>query len=187
VITGAQGAPHFLDANLGPSTGTASTSSGWVVLFDVTPGTATLAQAASATVTLQMPSAPVAAGTVTIADIVVVANQPPSGPPSNISFAQQIVPIFTARGCTTCYSGGGIGKNLGDQMLDSGTNHTYSQLMDPAHPMPIDLAAPEKSLVLTMPSYENPPDAHPNVTFTGPQDADYVKLLTWIREGAKNN
>jgi hypothetical protein len=186
-IANAPSAPHFLDATLNPTTGTSSTSSGWVVFFDVTPGPATLAQAANATVTLQMATSPVAAGTVTIADLVVVANQPPPKPPTNISFSQQIVPIFSARGCTACHSGGGIGKNLGDLMLDSGPNHTYAQLTDPAHPMRIDLAMPEKSLVLTMPSYENPPDAHPNVTFTGPQDADYVKLLTWIREGAKNN
>jgi hypothetical protein len=38
-----------------------------------------------------------------------------------------------------------------------------------------------------MPSAENPPDSHPNITFTGPEDADYLKLLVWIREGAKNN
>jgi hypothetical protein len=38
-----------------------------------------------------------------------------------------------------------------------------------------------------MPSAESPPDAHPNVTFTGPQDPDYVKILAWITEGAPNN
>jgi hypothetical protein len=57
--------------------------------------------------------------------------------------------------------------------------------MDPAYPMRVDLADPAKSWVLTMPSYENPPDAHPNVIFTGPQDRDYVTILTWIREGAR--
>jgi hypothetical protein len=46
---------------------------------------------------------------------------------------------------------------------------------------------PEKSLVLTMPSAESPSDPHPNVTFTGPQDPDYIKILVWLREGAKNN
>ena len=49
------------------------------------------------------------------------------------------------------------------------------------------VAAPETSLVLTMPSAEDPPDAHPNVTFTGPRDPDYLKLLVWIREGALQN
>lgn len=47
-------------------------------------------------------------------------------------------------------------------------------------------ATPETSLVLTMPSRETPPDAHPNVTFTGPLDPDYLLLLVWIREGAKD-
>jgi len=46
---------------------------------------------------------------------------------------------------------------------------------------------PEKSLLLTMPSAESPPDSHPNVTFTGPQDPDYLKILVWVREGAKDN
>jgi len=41
--------------------------------------------------------------------------------------------------------------------------------------------------VLRLPSREDPPDRHPNVTFAGPQDPDYVKLLAWIREGARNN
>jgi hypothetical protein len=42
-------------------------------------------------------------------------------------------------------------------------------------------------MVLTMPSRETPPDPHPNVTFTGPLDPDYLLLLVWIREGAKEN
>jgi hypothetical protein len=51
----------------------------------------------------------------------------------------------------------------------------------------VRVAAPETSLVLTMPSREDPPDAHPNVTFTSALDPDYLKLLVWIREGAKQN
>jgi hypothetical protein len=54
-------------------------------------------------------------------------------------------------------------------------------------PTRVQLATPEMSLVLTMPSAETPPDNHPNVTFTGPQDPDYQKILAWIREGAKEN
>ena len=55
-------------------------------------------------------------------------------------------------------------------------------------PLPPALArAPETSLVLTMPSAESPSDGHPNVTFTGPQDPDYIKILAWLREGAKLN
>jgi hypothetical protein len=54
-------------------------------------------------------------------------------------------------------------------------------------PTRVTTATPEKSLVLTMPSAETPSDAHPNVTFTGPTDPDYLTILVWIREGAKNN
>ena len=43
------------------------------------------------------------------------------------------------------------------------------------------------SLVLTYPSREDPPDRHPNITFASPSDRDYLKILVWIREGAKNN
>ena len=51
----------------------------------------------------------------------------------------------------------------------------------------VNLTTPHKSLVLTMPSYENPPDPHPTVVFTSSADPDYVKILTWIKEGAKFN
>lgn len=189
VLAGAGGAsgPKFLDANLAAQPGATTTStSGWVVFYDVTPGAVSLGQAANATVTLAMPTSPVAAGAVTIATVQVTQGAP-MGPPTNVSFGTQVTPIFTARGCTGCHSGGGPGKNLGNLMLDAGVNQTYRQLTDPTYPGRINLMYPEKSKVLTMPSYESPPDAHPNVTFTGPQDPDYVKILTWIREGAKLN
>ena len=188
VLAGASGAngPHFLDATLKPSTATSSSSSGWAVFFEVPPGAVSLGQAANATVSLQMATSPVAAGTVTIANVSVTGGAPPP-PPMNVSFAQNVVPIFTKRGCIECHSGGGIGKNLGDLALDGGVNHVYSQLLNPQHPMIVQTANPAASLVLTMPSYESPPDAHPNVIFTGPQDPDYLTILAWITAGAKNN
>ena len=106
--------------------------------------------------------------------------------PSNVSFATQIMPIFDARGCVACHSGNGPGKDLGGLQLDGGIPKVYSELVV-ENPLRVQRATPEKSLVLTMPSAENPPDSHPNITFTGPEDADYLKLLVWIREGAKNN
>jgi hypothetical protein len=183
--TGASG-PHFLDASLAPSTATSSSASGWAVFFNVPAGAVALGQAANATVTLSMTESPVAAGTVTITTVTVTSGAPPP-PPMNVSFSAQVVPIFDARGCTACHSGNKIGANLGDLALDGGANHIYSQLTNPQHPMIVQTANPSKSLVLTMPSYENPPDAHPNVTFTGPQDPDYMKILAWITAGAQNN
>jgi hypothetical protein len=183
-INGANG-PHFLDATLHPSTATTSSSSGWAVFFDGPAGTATLGQAATATVTMAMDSEPIDAGAVTLADIT-VTDGAPSALPTNVSFANQIVPIFNTRGCVACHSGNGPGKDLGGLQLDGGIPKVYSELTG-ENPLRVQTAMPEKSLVLTMPSAENPPDGHPNVTFTSPADPDYQKLLVWIREGAKNN
>jgi hypothetical protein len=104
-----------------------------------------------------------------------------------VSFSRQIVPIFSARGCVNCHSGGGIGKDQGNLTLAGSSNLIYKELVEERPNTRVRVAAPETSLVLTMPSAEVPPDAHPNVTFTGPRDPDYLKLLVWIREGAKQN
>jgi hypothetical protein len=157
----------------------------WAVAFNVPPGTAQLAQAANATVTLTMDAEPIAAATVTVAEVTVTDGAPPALP-TNVSFANQVVPIFTSRGCVACHSGNGPGKDLGGLQLDGGIPKVYSELTV-ENPLRVQVATPEKSLVLTMPSAENPPDAHPNVTFTGPTDPDYETILVWIREGAKNN
>jgi hypothetical protein len=183
--TGATG-PKFLDANLARApNATTSSTSGWVVFFEVPAGIISLGVAANATATLEMASSPVAAGTVTIADVK-VTDGAPAPMPTNISFTQQVFPIFTARGCVACHSGGGPGKDLGGLMLDGGSNLAFKELTV-ENPLRVQPAAPEKSLVLTMPSAETPSDGHPNVTFTGPQDPDYIKILVWIREGAKSN
>lgn len=184
IVTGAS-APHFLDATLHASTATTSSSTGWAVFFGVPEGTAQLGQAANATVTLSMDAEPIAAGTVTIAEVTVTDGAPPALP-TNVSFSQQVVPIFTNRGCVNCHSGNGPGKDLGGLQLDGGVPKVYSELTV-ENPLRVQVATPEKSLVLTMPSAENPPDAHPNVTFTSNTDPDYEKILVWIREGAKNN
>ena len=180
-ISGANG-PHFLDANLAPSTATSSSASGWAVWYNVPVGSVALGAAANANVTLQMAESPIAAASVTIADATVTAGAPPP-PPKNISFASQVVPIFTARGCVECHSGNKIGANLGNLSLDGGTNHVYMQIM----PDKVSLTTPTASKLLAMPSYSNPSNGHPVVVFTGPQDKDYVTILQWITEGAKNN
>jgi len=184
-IAGANG-PHFLDANLMPApAATSSSSSGWAVFFEVPVGVASLGQPATATVTLDMAVSPLNAGTVTIADA--KATDGALMLPTNVLFATQIVPIFSSRGCYACHSGGGIGKDLGGLTLDGSPNLIYKELVLERPDTRVRVAAPETSLVLTMPSRESPPDAHPNVTFTSALDPDYLKLLVWIREGAKQN
>jgi len=189
VIAGGVSGPHFLDANMMPAVGAnASSASGWVVFFEVPAGVVELGQSATATVTLEMPSSPVNAGSVTIAKIEVTAGAPVL--PTNVSFANDIVPIFAlgggGRGCEACHSGGGPGKDLGGLKLDGPASQVYTELVT-EDPTRVRLLTPETSLVLTMPSRESPPDTHPNVTFASATDPDYLKLLVWIREGARNN
>ncbi|HEU0033364.1 MAG TPA: hypothetical protein VFQ53_22185 [Kofleriaceae bacterium] len=184
VLAGGDG-PHFLDANLmaAPAAKQSSTS-GWVVFFEVAPGLVQLGAAAAPTVTLDMAASPVNAGAVTLATIEVIDGAPVL--PTNVSFANQIVPIFSNRGCIACHSGGGIGKDLGGLKLDGGTNSIYSEVVD-EDPTRVVKTNPPTSLILTMPSPESPPDTHPNITFASANDPDYQKLLVWIREGARNN
>jgi hypothetical protein len=184
-IAGASG-PHFLDDRMMPAAAArASSSSGWVVFFDVPVGLAALAQTASATTTIDMPAVLASAGVATVIEGAVTAGAPVL--PANVSFSQQVLPIFTARGCQACHSGGGIGKEQGNLTLGGAANLVYRELIEERPNTRVRLAMPESSLVLTMPSREDPPDRHPNVTFTGPRDPDYLKLLVWIREGAKQN
>jgi hypothetical protein len=185
LVAGA-GLAHFLDVNLMPApAATASSSSGWVVFFEVPVGVVSLGQPAATTMTLDMAVSPLNAGTVTIADAKVTDGA--AVLPTNVLFATQIVPIFQTRGCQNCHSGGGIGKDLGNLTLDGPASKIYKELVEERPNTRVRVTSPETSLVLTMPSREDPPDGHPNVTFTGPRDPDYLKLLVWIREGAKLN
>ena len=183
VLTGSVG-PKFLDANLDPlPTATATSSSGWAVFFEVPIGVAALGPPGNATV--EMATSPVGAGVVTIADATVTAGAQVL--PTNVSFATTVFPIFSARGCVACHSGGGIGKDLGGLHLDGGANLAYRELVEERPNIRVRLASPEMSLVLTYPSREDPADRHPNITFASNVDKDYLKILVWIREGAKNN
>ncbi|HTJ40708.1 MAG TPA: hypothetical protein VL463_01390 [Kofleriaceae bacterium] len=188
-LAGARG-PYFLDANLAPApAATATSASGWVVWFEVAPGATTISAASGAQYGLEMPTSPVGPAVATVAAITVADGA--STLPKNVSFQNDVVPIFTKRGCQACHSGGGPGKDLANLTLDGSQNLIFKELMDTAttsqlYPR-VDRTLPEKSLVLTMPSAESPADAHPNVTFTGPNDKDYLTILVWIREGAKQN
>jgi len=176
--------PYFLGDNLQPLPAASATSaSGWSVFFEVSPGLVSLGQNALAQVTLDMPTSPVGPGTVTIAQIHATNGTPML--PANLSFKTHVMPIFKSRGCVACHSSAGPGKDLGGLTLDGDASFTYKELTEA--PQRVLLATPEKSLLLTRPSREDPPDSHPNVTFTSPRDPDYVKILVWIREGAQLN
>lgn len=177
------GGPYFLDANLVAVPGGQVTSaSGVVAFFDVPVGVTGITQPAAASLVLDMPVSPIEAGSVTIADVAVLENVQV---PTNVSFANTVYPIFERRGCEPCHSANGEGKDLGGLTLGGGTNKAYSELMDGV--LRVNKATPEASWLLTYPSRESPPDRHPNITFASTRDPDYVSILVWIREGAKDN
>ena len=76
-------------------------------------------------------------------------------------------------------------------MLDGGDNKVFREAAEEisiTHGVArVDLEEPAASLLLTQPSAEDPADAHPNVTFLGAQDPDYLLILVWIQEGAQLN
>jgi hypothetical protein len=186
IVGGGAIGPKFLGADLAPQpNATQSSASGYAVFFEVPTGVVSLTAAAQPTVTLEMATSPINAGVVTLADAQVTQGAPQL--PTNISFSQQIVPIFTSRGCIACHTGGGIGMELGGLKLDGGDASIYRELVEEKPGTRVNTATPEASWVLRLPSREDPPDRHPNVTFASDQDPDYVKLLVWIREGAKQN
>jgi hypothetical protein len=186
LLAGSTMGPYFLDAqgNAAP-TATASTTSGYAIWFECLPGITAAGQAATATITVDMAISPVAAGHITLALAVITDGAPPPLP-TNVSFAQTVVPIFTARGCVACHGGNGPGKALGGLDLNGGVSKLYGELVEERPNVRVNTAMPEASLVLTKPLFEVPPN-HQNGTFQNTQDPDYRKILAWIKEGAKDN
>jgi len=188
-VDGAKG-PFFLDANRAAApTATATTASGYALFFDVRAGQATVKSAAGQQITIDSGALPVAINVVTLADVVAKAPGTTTTVLKSIDFATQVYPIFDKRGCTRCHSGGGPGKDLGGLFLDGGINLAYREVVTEISPNTkttrVNLKEPEKSLILTRPLYENPPDVHPTATFATTADPDYQLILTWIKEGAK--
>jgi hypothetical protein len=182
--------PFFLDEERQTAPmATETSASGWVVFYGVPAGLVTVGAADGSGLTIVAPAAPTAAGTVTIVDVVVGGEAVVV--PTNVSFADDVVPIFAKRGCDQCHSGNSIGADLGDLALSGGNNKIHSELTDEVSPTymktRVDLVTPEASLVLTMPGAENPADAHPNITFASELDPDRLTILGWVIEGAQNN
>jgi hypothetical protein len=181
--------PFFLDDAFQPDANLDETSaSGWVVFFQVSAGLAAVTAKADSGYLMDMPDTPVEESAATVA-FVTVTDGEVQPLPTNVSFADDVRLVFETRGCADCHSGNGPGKDIANLTLDGGTNKIYSELMDAAtNPgTRVDLTTPENSLILRMPSAEDPPDGHPTVVFASPNDPDYLTLLVWIREGALNN
>jgi hypothetical protein len=186
VLASAAKGPYFLDAQGNPAVGAQMTTmSGYAVWFEVAPGAAQAAQTAAATVTVNMPASPVAAASVTLATAVVIDGAAPALP-KNVSLSGDVMPIFTNRGCLGCHGASGPGSDLGGLDLNGGANKVFGELVTERPGIRINTTTPEASLFLTKPLREEPPN-HPTAIFQNTLDADYLKILVWIKEGAKNN
>ena len=93
----------------------------------------------------------------------------PGGEP--VSYATQVQPIFTAK-CIECHKQGGTAPNLT-------AGSSYNQVV-PAH---VDLAKPEESDIYKYPS----PTSTSLHTWRKYSTNEATLVLTWIKEGAKNN
>lgn len=190
LMVAAGAGPFVLDANRAPAVGAqTTTASGYIVYFNLAPGLVTVTPSPSATQPISGTSINVNANAVAIGKVVVGLQV--MGKPKNVSFRNDVSPIFAKRGCTGCHDGGGPGKDLGGLHLNGAYEKMYKELTQEVSPnygvRRVLTAAPDKSLVLTMPSLETPPDPHPNSTFRSKGDFDYLTILAWIEEGAKNN
>jgi hypothetical protein len=192
--------PYFLDDMLGPAPGQTRTGErGYFVLFDVPEGAATFATPVGSDYTITGTS-PTYRDAVTIMKVEVAdggATPPPPGepppgeppPPGGVvSFSTDILPIFSRNGCTVCHSSGGEGYDQGGLNLVGAPADIHGELtveVSPNFAEPrVNLATPTESLVLTMPSFEDPPDEHPNAIFLDTYHPDYQLLRTWIEQGA---
>ena len=93
------------------------------------------------------------------------------GNPLVISFADDVLPIFTSR-CASCHKAGGQSPDLTEANAYLGINNTKY----------IDLDNPESSLIY---SFVAPgASTHTHRQYSAAQ-AQYV--LVWIQQGAKNN
>jgi len=182
--------PFFLTEELAASIGGTETSaSGLVLFYDLAPGLISLEPNPASTYALATPIAPVDDSIISYVEA--SASGEPIVIPTNISFSNDVAPIFLRRGCAACHLGGGIGKDLGGLHLNGEPNKMHRELTEEISPnhgtTRVNLEDPPASLLLTMPSFEDPPDIHPFATFTGQNDPDYLTILVWIQEGALNN
>lgn len=183
--------PFFLDAEMRPDVELeATSSSGYVVFFEVPAGLVTINASIDSGYSMSMTPSPVALTTVTLATVSTVLGEPAL--PADVSFKDDVLPVFEGRGCAVCHSKKEIGNEVGGLSLDQRDKRKIhkevtEEISDLHGVARVDLERPENSLILTEPSAEDPPDTHPNITFMGPTDPDYQLILVWIREGALDN
>lgn len=102
----------------------------------------------------------------------------------NLTFTKDVYPLLQraalgGQGCANCHNGTELAGGLA---YDGPAGDVYAKIMGTAGV--VDKLAPAKSMLLTMPLYENPPDLHPNATWLTMQDPAYMTVMQWISQGA---
>jgi hypothetical protein len=191
--------PYFLADDLGPDPEAYETGArGYFVLFDVPDGAATFIAGPGSGYYVTGTS-PTYRDAVTIMKMTVAdggpvdpmaPGEPPPGPVDigPVDFVTEVMPIFVRNGCIVCHSAGEEGYDRGGLNLTGDPRLVYEELtveISPNHDeVRTNPAYPAGSLLLTMPSFEDPPDTHPNAIFLDQYDRDYRLLRAWIERGA---
>lgn len=179
--------PYFLGVGGVPAAGAETSADGGFIFFNVSSGDVSV-QASAADLVFEPQ------GTVVIEDfwslVHLAGDGPgvggsptptPTGTPAPQSFAADITPIFTNRGCagSGCHrpptNGGGLRLN-----------QSAAQIYD-AVAQRCNTADPPASLLLLKPLFEAAPNHTGGNIFLTNADPDYQKILRWITDGAPNN
>lgn len=102
---------------------------------------------------------------------------PPPPPPTNVSYATDVAPIWTSRGCTGCHGSSG-GLSLSGSVTASRNALLAGR---------VNTTTPSSSLILTKPLTGSGVSHGGGKFFSSTSDADYQKILDWITQGALAN
>ncbi len=101
-----------------------------------------------------------------------------------LTFTKDVYPLLQraalgGQGCANCHNATALAGGLA---YDGPAADVYTKIM--AAPGVVVVATPALSKLLSMPLYEVPPDTHPNATWLTTSDPAYIKVMTWITQGA---
>jgi hypothetical protein len=98
---------------------------------------------------------------------------------ATVSFAADVVPLFSPHGCTSCHgSAGGLS-------LYGSTSAIYAELVTEVPNTRVNTSNPAASTLLTFPLTGS--GVSHQKAFSSASDPDYQTILQWITEGALNN
>jgi hypothetical protein len=98
---------------------------------------------------------------------------------ATVSFATDVVPIFSSRGCTSCHG------TAGGLTLTGSTSAIYAEVVTEVPNVRVNTSDPASSTMLTKPLTGADGGHHKDYADTA--DADYQTMLQWITEGALDN